>query len=155
MIIEYPDAADGWRPANYWDRYLAAGQLNTPVQDLYELALDAQAAIRARVAQNPKVPPQLMMILLSDPNAEVRVGLSENPKAPFFILQRLAIDEDIHVRYDMAENPRTPEILLRRLMNDDNPYVALRAVRTVNAMYSEPPQSLPASSHFGTVLATA
>jgi hypothetical protein len=148
-------AVNKQRPGDYWDRYLAAGQVKTPIQDLFELALDMDQAIRARVAQNPASPPQLMLILLNDPAADVRVGLSENPKAPFFILQRLVIDEDIHVRYDMAENRHMPEILLRRLMDDDNPYVALRASRTVNALYPAQQELLFLPSVSASVLVTA
>jgi hypothetical protein len=143
------------RPGDFWDRYLAAGRPNTPIQDLFELALDVDSAIRARVAQNPTAPPQLMLILMNDPEADVRIGLAENPKAPFSILQRLATDEDLHVRFDMADNRHMPEILLRRLMDDDNPYVALRAARTVNTLYPDQPELLFLPVLYANALVTA
>ena len=155
MSSETQSAESKMRSNEYWDRYLAAGRAETSVQDLFELALDMDQSIRVRVAQNPAAPPQLMLLLLNDPAAEVRTGLAENPKVPFFILEKLVIDEDIQVRFDMAENGHMPEIILRRLLDDDNPYVAVRASRTMNALYPKQSELVFMPSVFAPALVPA
>jgi hypothetical protein len=129
---------------DFWGRYLAAGNPDTSLAELYSLSHDCNYAIRARVAQNCALPMELMIKLIQDKHAEVRIGLAENPKVPYTLLQRLASDEDLHVRYDLAENPHIPALLLEQLSADENPYVASRANQTLSRMY--PNQSLTIGS---------
>jgi hypothetical protein len=74
--------------------------------------------------------------LARDSNPSVRSSLAENEKTPPESLWLLAFDDCVDVRYMVAESAHVPEEILKRLTEDENPYVALRAQKTVDKLNS-------------------
>jgi len=113
---------------------LAAGNIATPLDHLYQLALHEDEQIRMKVAENPMLPAAGFGVLVNDESPEVRISVSDNPFTPMSLLELLAADEHPDVRYAMAENANTPPHLLNMLTRDDNPYIADRACKTLNRL---------------------
>ena len=111
--------------------YLLAGSSEVSVPELKRLTRSADAAVRARVAENIVTPIGSLLRLLNDESGEVRLSLSHNKALPSIFLAQLAHDRDVDVRYGMAENPNLSASILRTLLTDENPYVADRAEQTL------------------------
>jgi hypothetical protein len=115
-------------------RRVVAGNPNTPRQVLLRLAEDRSVLIRSAVAANPKSPPDLLRVLSTDESSEVRLAVAENINAPWELLLKVAGDTDADVRFGMAENPYMPEEILLALLQDENPFVAWRAIKTLDML---------------------
>ncbi len=109
---------------------------DTPPPVLEHLAQDGSADVLERVAENPCTAAGTLARLAWDQNASVRSSVAENQNTPEESFWLLAFDDSTDVRYMLAESAHVPEEILNRLTEDDNPYVALRAQRTVDRIYS-------------------
>ena len=83
------------------------------------------------IAADPSTPPSMLNQLASHPYEDVRLALAENPNAPLDVLYILTSDEQVDVRYGLAENTNLPIEILELLAADENPYVAARALRSI------------------------
>ena len=86
------------------------------------------------IAENPNTNPHILNQLARHEEPEVRIGVADNPSTPFSTLLKLSGDESEDVRYAMAENHNLQGFLLARLQNDDNPYVSVRANKTLERL---------------------
>ena len=86
----------------------AAGNPNTPVEVLTELAKDSNWGVRRSAAGNPNTPVEVLTELAKDSNWGVRRNAAGNPNTPVEVLTELAKDSDWSVRYSAAGNPNTP-----------------------------------------------
>jgi hypothetical protein len=114
--------------------YIKAGALDTPARELRELAKSAIVAIRRRVAENEITPPDVLQLLSRDPKPEVRIAVGLSLFAPADIVARLIRDEHDDVRHWLASAGYLPLELLEELALDANPYVAARALRTLDRL---------------------
>jgi hypothetical protein len=114
--------------------FLEACHPATSPQRLRELALHPSPAIRARVAENIHTPADILEVLSHDASAEVRTSVTLNRSTPLVVFWILATDHCPDVRFAIAENPHTVVEILIWLSADDNPYVALRAEKTVESV---------------------
>jgi hypothetical protein len=118
-------------------RRVVAGNPNTPAQVLTRLGQDRFSVIRRHVAENPRTPPEVLRDLAKDPDMDVRLAVAENIHTPPDTLALLASDPSVDVRYDLAENRHLPEPVLIELTKDDNPYVRLRALKTLQSVWPD------------------
>lgn len=116
--------------------YIQAGQPSTPIEIQERLAQASCSRVRARVAENRSSLPQLLELLSRDRNPDVRIAVGSNPVTPVSTLWNLALDEHVDVRFSLADNANTVFIILIWLSADENPYVAQRALKTMNAVAS-------------------
>lgn len=114
--------------------YIRAGRLSTPIEVLERLAQAPCSKIRARVAENCSSPPQVLERLSRDQNIDVRIAVGWNPKTPPSILWKLALDCHVDVRFSLADNANTASMILIWLSEDENPYIAHRALKTMEAV---------------------
>ena len=63
-------------------RYNAAGNPNTPVEVLTELAKDSDWGVRRSAAGNPNTPVEVLTELAKDSNCDVRYNAAGNPNTP-------------------------------------------------------------------------
>ncbi len=114
--------------------YIACSSAVTPLLELLSLLLHPDSKIRAKVAENPRLPVKYFSDLVLDESTEVRIALVDNPSTPSAILEKLAQDSHPDVRYAMAENANIPFHLLNILCGDENPYVVARAKKTIERL---------------------
>lgn len=112
------------------DRIIATS-LNTTPDVLEALSRTAGPIILELIAGNANCPPYLLNKLAKHPSAHVRLAAAENNHTSRETLWMLVMDEDADVRFGLAENHSLPEAILKALSEDDNPYVASRAVKTL------------------------
>ena len=96
-------------------------------------AMDASALKRRQmlIAESPNATPEILAELSMSSFADVKEAVAEHPLCPVSILVNLAEDDSLDVKYALAENHTMPFIVLEKLSNDDNPFVAMRAKRTM------------------------
>ena len=99
---------------------LVASHPNTPARVLRHLALSPRfpTLIRARVAQNRRVPQQLLRRLAQDDSVRVRVAVAAHPSTPVSVAEMLADDDAADVRVQVAWQRQLPSRLVRRLARD-------------------------------------
>ena len=99
---------------------LVASHPNTPASILRHLALSPQfpTLIRARVAQNRRVPQRLLRRLAQDDSVGVRVAVAVHPSTPVSVAEMLADDDAASVRVRVIRHWQLPERLVRRLARD-------------------------------------
>jgi hypothetical protein len=114
--------------------YLAAGYAETTVKTLRLLSVSDIAAVRRRVAENPKTPADILTKMAVDKDSQVRIAVGLNSATPHVVLSRLVYDDDPDVRYWLASTSYLPVRILMELTADKNPYVSQRAERTVFLM---------------------
>jgi len=112
-------------------RRVVAGNPNTPTQILAKLSADQHSVIRRHVAENPRTPAAVLRKLAQDHDMDVRLAVADNVHTPPDTLALLARDVCVDVRYDLAENRHLPEPVLIELTQDENPYVRIRALKTL------------------------
>src|SRR4030095_3780333 len=117
-------------------RRMMACNPDTPPPVLEHLAKESSIEVLERVAENPCTPTDTLARLAWDSSPSVRSSVAENENTPEESFWLLAFDDCVDVRYMVAESAHVPEEILKRLIEDDNPYVALRAQRTVEKMSS-------------------
>lgn len=116
--------------------YFQAGMSSTSLELLESLAQSSCPKVRARVAENQSSSHDLLELLSNDSDADVRIAVGRNPEAPTLVHWTLAFDEHLDVRFSLAENAQTDLLILIWLTGDENPYIAHRAMRTLNAVAS-------------------
>lgn len=112
--------------------YFKAGSVTNMDEEIFILARSRSTAVRRHVAENPKTPTAVLILLSYDEDADVRIAAGMNPTTPRFAVKRLILDDNVDVRYAMAETSSLPVAFLGELTTDENPYVALRANRTID-----------------------
>lgn len=103
---------------------------------LEELSNSIDEKIRARVAEHRNTSLRALFKLVQDVSVDVRLSTAYNPNANSTLLWQLADDASADVRYSVAENALVPIEILRKLSLDENPYVAHRALRTLDRLRS-------------------
>jgi hypothetical protein len=94
-----------------------ADNASAPPDILAELARHPDAAVRSKVARNPRAPlPTLEELYEGDPRT--RLALAVNPATPPSMLERLAADPDRMVRHNLTYNPNVPIDMLRKIADD-------------------------------------
>lgn len=88
------------------------------------------------IAENLRHTPEILSQLAEDEHVEVRIAVADNVHTSAETLKVLAGDACADVRYAIAENHNIPTVVLMELTQDDNPYVALRAEKTLRRLQS-------------------
>ncbi len=83
------------------------------------------------VVDNITDAPETLSAMAENKYAEVRTAVADHPSAPVDVLMTLAHDPDVDVRYSLAENNNLPSPVLAELARDENPYVAVKAQKTL------------------------
>lgn len=130
--LNLPNGRMTWKERLRERLYICAGNDQTPVDVLAQLAYDRSIPVRRRVAENPRTPIAILEKLAADPDKDVRIAVSENGSTPAGLLLRIACTDCSDVRYAIAENSHTPRQILCMLMRDENPYIADRAGKTMD-----------------------
>ncbi|MGX6607200.1 hypothetical protein ACWKSP_34515 [Micromonosporaceae bacterium Da 78-11] len=86
-------------------RVSAAQDRTTTPAELYELASDPSARVRAAVATRPDAPAEALRPLARDRDRDVREAIARNPATSQGNLLRLVGDADRWVRWAVAANP--------------------------------------------------
>lgn len=122
---------------NLLDNYIKVGSQNCSADVLEAMSHSEVECIRLRVAENPKTPIHILELLSMDRSPDVRIAAGSNQSTPPYVSFRLASDEDANVRLGLADDINTPIELLEKLTADENPYVACRAMQTINIINSQ------------------
>ncbi len=117
--------------------YLLAGSNLLSVVQATILSQSTSPRVRCRLAANPKCPTTVLNDLAKDSNPEVRSAVGLNSATDFTLLDQLVADSSETVRFYLAGNAKLGDKRLRILMNDSNPYVAERALTTVETSLLE------------------
>ena len=94
--------------SDWYIRSYAAGNPNTPVDVLTELAKDRDWYIRSYAACNPNMLVDVLTELAKDSYWCVRRYAAGNPNTPVDVLTELAKDNNCDVRRNAARNPNMP-----------------------------------------------
>lgn len=97
-----------------WSRGLAAQNLSTPPEALYELICDSEWSVRQAAAKNPALTPKMLAVLAQDADRDVRQAVAQHPQAPAAILAELLHDIDENVRLLALRNPNLEPAVLER-----------------------------------------
>lgn len=143
------------------ERYLCAGNYNTPAPILYMLSKDKNTKIRQAVAKNPFTPnlgnlatdrqdevrssvarnlganASVLEQLSSDLSKDVRFGVATHDKTPINVLHKLATDNESLVRMGVAGNRATSVATLKLLISDQNEGVVKSAIASLNRWYPD------------------
>lgn len=95
------------------------------------LASDGPDWILERVAENQGTTAETLSKLAKHSSADVRAAVATNSNTLLDVLLDLVQDESVDVRYSIAENHNMPMCVLESLRDDENPYVSMRAQRTI------------------------
>ncbi len=112
-------------------KFAMAVNPNTPARVLAELCETAPDCIIERIAENPRASAEMLSKLAHHCSAAVRVAVAENTNTVLDVLLELCQDESVDVRYSIAENHSMPFGILESLVDDENPYVSMRARKTL------------------------
>jgi hypothetical protein len=104
---------------------------NTPSKVLAELAESSPDCVLERIAENPRASSETLSRLAAHCCAAVRAAVAENTNTLLDVLLELVQDESVDVRYSIAENHSMPFGILESLIDDENPYVSMRARKTL------------------------
>ncbi len=115
-------------------KFAMAVNPNTPAKVLAELCNTAPDWILERIAENPRASAEILSTLASHCCAAVRVAVAENTNTVLDVLLELCQDESVDVRYSIAENHSMPFGILESLIDDENPYVSMRARKTLSRL---------------------
>lgn len=118
-------------------RWLLAINPNTPAPVLDHLAKDGSSSLLERIAENPRAHQTTLSRLANHENTQVRAAVAENLNASLTTLWRLARDISADVRIRLAESYTVPIAVLRVLVTDENPYVQMRAEKTLKRLFQE------------------
>ena len=73
--------------------------------------LNSDWEVRAKVAENPSTPADVLSELAKDSDCDVRCFVARNPSTPIDVLTELAKDSDYDVSRYAACNPKLKEVL--------------------------------------------
>ena len=84
---------------------LVASHPNTPAAVLRRLGNNSgHEAVRLRVAQNKRTPPQILGLLAKDQSPSVKMAVASHPSTPAAVVEALADDDSQHVRKAYTED---------------------------------------------------
>lgn len=115
----------------------------TPYTVLESLSHNSCCRVLERLAENRSTPAHVLTHLAAHEEPSVRAAVTDNPNIPVDLLWRLAKDECVDVRYQIAENCNAPFEIIEHLVLDDNPYVAMRAEKTLRKLETESRERMP------------
>ena len=115
-------------------KFAMAVNPNTPAKVLADLAETAPDSVLERIAENPRASAETLSRLATHCCAAVRVAVAENTNTVLDVLLTLVQDESVDVRYSIAENHSMPFGILESLVDDENPYVSMRARKTLSRL---------------------
>ena len=113
-------------------RRSAAGNPNTPVEVLTELAKDSNWNVRLSAAGNPNTSVEVLTELAKDSDCDVRRSAAGNPNTPVEVLTELAKDSSWSIRRSAAGNPNTSVEVLTELAKDSDWSIRLSAAGNPN-----------------------
>ena len=73
------------------------------------LSKDGDPWVRWELAQNGKIPIEILLQMERDKSILVRAGLASNPVMPVEILERLSKERSTRIRRAIIKNPGTPK----------------------------------------------
>lgn len=123
-----------FKPRYFMAKCRLASSPDTAANVLKKLAQSKNGEIAKRVAENPHTPLETLASLAHHSCEQVRCAVAESATTPLYILYELAGDDHLDVRYSVAENHSTPHSVLVLLADDDNPYVSIRAQKTLSRL---------------------
>lgn len=94
--------------------------------------LNSSSAWGKEVAEHPDTSSDALTALAAHADVEVRAAVADHRNTAVETLLILAQDESADLRYAIAENHNIPSAVLIMLTEDDNPFVAHRAIKTLN-----------------------
>jgi len=97
---------------------------------------------RVKLAEDKRTPAAVLGVLSYDCDDRIRAAVADNQNTPYMTLLRLARDEADDIRYQLAENHNLPLQVLLVLESDENPYVRVRAQRTLERIQVDQEKSL-------------
>lgn len=115
-------------------KFAMAVNPNTPAKVLADLAETAPDRILERIAENPRASAETLSKLATHGCTAVRVAVAENTNTVLDVLLTLVQDDSVDVRYSIAENHSMPFGILESLVDDENPYVSMRARKTLSRL---------------------
>jgi len=92
---------------------------------------------RMRLAEDKQAPAAVLGVLSYDCDDRIRAAVADNQNTPYMTLLRLARDMADDIRYQLAENHNLPLQVLLVLESDENPYVRIRAQRTLDRIRAD------------------
>ncbi len=108
-----------------------------PATLLSRLANTDDKHILERIAEHPRVSPYTLAMLAESEHHEVRIAVAENRSTPYSVQNKLAYDDHEDVRYRLAESPHMRLSILAILEMDENPYISMRATKTMEKITRE------------------
>ncbi|MBX9721452.1 MAG: hypothetical protein K2X81_08670 [Candidatus Obscuribacterales bacterium] len=124
-------------------RWLIACYPESPPAVLEVLSRLNDPKLLVRIAENPNTSSLTLSRLARHKSTLVRIAVAESNIIPFDVMKALAEDESLDVCYALAANPKLPSRYLLLLQSNENPYVALRAIRTLARLTPRVPEEFP------------
>jgi hypothetical protein len=112
--------------------HYVAGNPNTTLPILKELAANKEFYVGRWVAANPKITPDMIEEFARSPDHDVRAAAADNPNAPAAVLEELSSDRTVRVRCRVAGNPSTPSDVLARMAGDKTNSVRRELINNPN-----------------------
>ena len=94
----------------------------------------ADLELLVRLAEDRESSATILGVLSSHFHERIRAAVADNSCTPCMALLRLARDKSVDIRYQLAENHNVPMQVLLILVVDENPYVQVRAARTLERL---------------------
>ncbi|MBZ0188755.1 MAG: hypothetical protein K8F91_21100 [Candidatus Obscuribacterales bacterium] len=116
---------------------LAAELVKSPrilASDLSRLSNSTDRSLLERIAEHPRTSPYTLSRLCMNQYKEVRQAVADNHATPYSAQLSLSQDRDPDVRYVLAENHHVCVNILEVLSVDENPFVSMRASRTLERL---------------------
>jgi hypothetical protein len=98
--------------------------------------LKSTAAWGKEVAEHPCTSRDTLMELAGHADVEVRTAVADHRNTPLDTVLKLAQDESADLRYAIAENHNVHADVLSILARDENPFIAHRAMKTLERLRS-------------------
>ena len=93
---------------------------NTSQEDLQQLALNADNAVREQVAFNPHASPETLNVLADDGWTQTRINVAGNPNTSTETLDYMSDQWSPHVKRAIATNSNTSVETLKKLSHDSD-----------------------------------
>jgi hypothetical protein len=132
-MIESADEFIRLRTSDLKEEYDRAAHDQAPLEVWWEL-VRKHPDIKVWVVHNKTVPLEILDAMSMDADAAVRFRVAMKRKASPEIFERLARDPDEGVRHMVARNAKTPEHVLMILVNDDWETVAAAAKERLSGL---------------------
>lgn len=150
LLLEHPDALQRWperliqsivacelapgylvlqaakHRGNLVRAAVASNRSLTP-ELLHEMAADPHGMVVTQVASNPNTEPETLEQLATHTGSVIRAAVAKHPRASAALQERLSTDPEFAVRLASASHPMTPAHCLPKLMADIYPQIRAAA----------------------------